>query len=177
MNRNNTIKLVFTGVMIALVFVVTRLTAIPVFGGFFNLGDAAIMIAAIFLGRYCGFAAGGIGSALADISLGYTAYAPFTFIVKGLEGFVIGAIASYSGKKLPGEVQKLLAVVIGAAIMVTGYFLTDFYLIGLLGESFGYAIAVKNLPVNLVQAGATSTVGYILSTMLAKANAGRFVTR
>ncbi len=35
---------------------------------------------------------GGLGSALADILLSYTHYAPITFIVKGIEGYIAGTL-------------------------------------------------------------------------------------
>lgn len=77
------------GLMIALVFVVTRFTSIPTPVGYFNIGDVAIMVTAVLLGKNSGFAAGAIGSAIADISSGYYIFAPVTFIIKGLEGYVI----------------------------------------------------------------------------------------
>ena len=76
------------GLMIALVFLTTYFTRIPTMvlpGGYFNLGDAVIILSAAMLGPAGGLAAGAVGSALADIAAGALLFAPITFIVKGLE--------------------------------------------------------------------------------------------
>lgn len=84
-----------TGVMIALTWVVTRAFIIPIpqTKGFFNVGEAAVYTAAILFGPWVGAVAGGVGSALADVSLGYTNFALFTLIIKGVEGYVVGALS------------------------------------------------------------------------------------
>jgi len=85
-----------TGLMIALTWVVTRAFSLPIpeTKGFFNIGEAAVYTAALLFGPRVGAIAGGIGSALADLSLGYAAFAPFTLVIKGVEGYVVGALAS-----------------------------------------------------------------------------------
>jgi uncharacterized membrane protein len=81
---------------IALVTASTLLIKIPVpvTQGYINLGDAAVIIAALLFGPRTGLIAGGIGLALADWLGGYAHWAPFTLIIKGLEGFLVGLIAT-----------------------------------------------------------------------------------
>ncbi|HIQ13921.1 MAG TPA: hypothetical protein EYH44_06025, partial [Thermoprotei archaeon] len=67
---------------------------IPATRGFFNIGEFGVYIAALTGGPIVGLIAGGFGSALADIFLGYEYYAPITLIVKGLEGLIVGYLAS-----------------------------------------------------------------------------------
>lgn len=52
--------------------------------GFVNLGDCFVLLSGWLLGPWWGGAAGGIGSMLADLLLGYGHYAPGTLIIKGL---------------------------------------------------------------------------------------------
>ncbi len=87
--------------MTALVFVITRTFVIPIpqTKGFFNLGEAGVFMAAILFGPVVGAVAGGVGSALADLSLGYAQYAPFTLVIKGLEGALVGLIARGSSRQ------------------------------------------------------------------------------
>ena len=66
---------------------------IPATGGYINVGDVIIFTSAILFGPMVGALAGGIGSAVADILFGYPAFAPYTFVIKGLEGFVAGYIS------------------------------------------------------------------------------------
>lgn len=63
---------------------------IPATRGYFNIGESAIYLAAILFGRSIGGVSSGLGSMIADITLGYWLYAPATFIVKGLEGYIVG---------------------------------------------------------------------------------------
>ncbi|MDQ7841831.1 MAG: ECF transporter S component [bacterium] len=88
-------EIALSGVMTALVFVVTRTFALPIpqTKGFFNLGEAGVYASALLFGPLVGALSGGVGSALADLSLGYAQYAPFTLVIKGLEGAVVGLVA------------------------------------------------------------------------------------
>lgn len=79
---------------IALVFVATSSISIyiPATRGYFNLGDSMVFLTAILFGPVVGGVAGGIGSMLSDVFLGYTVYAPATLVIKGVEGFLTGML-------------------------------------------------------------------------------------
>jgi len=79
----------------ALVFVATVLIAayIPSTQGYFNLGETMIYTVALSLGPVIGCIAGGLGSMMADLALGYPHYAPATLVIKGAEGYVVGWLA------------------------------------------------------------------------------------
>ncbi|MBO5104667.1 MAG: ECF transporter S component, partial [Ruminococcus sp.] len=80
--------LTLTGVLTALTTVATIVIQIPTpTKGYVNLGDVFVNISAWVLGGMYGAAAGGIGSALADIITGYAFYAPATLIIKALMAF------------------------------------------------------------------------------------------
>ena len=83
----NSLSISTIGIFAALICVLTMVIVIPIPAtqGFINIGDAGVMIAGLLLGPVIGGLAGGIGSALADIFLGYTIYAPATLIIKGLD--------------------------------------------------------------------------------------------
>jgi len=85
----------FLATFTALVFVATSVIVVetPATKGFFNLGETMIYAAALLGGYYVGMIAGGLGSSLADMYLGYPHYAPGTLIIKGLEGFIVGFLA------------------------------------------------------------------------------------
>src|SRR5215831_869843 len=92
---NIVLRIVFLAVSTALVFVVTRLAAVPISafnGQEFDLGDIMIFIFAWTFGPLIGGFAGGVGSFLSDASLP-SPFAPFTLVVKGCEGFLAGYIA------------------------------------------------------------------------------------
>jgi uncharacterized membrane protein len=175
MNKFSTKKLVLTGLMIAVVFLVTYLTKIPGPVGPFNIGDAAIIVTAIIIGRSSGFLAGAIGSALADLAMGYAIFSPITFIVKGLEGYIVGVIANKNQEKGSSEYIKIIAAITGAVVMIAGYFLAEVFVLRLFDASFGYAKAIADLPYNIVQGGVSAAVGYLLSTTLVRAGVNKLI--
>ena len=80
---------VYSSIFIALVFAATLIAvATPVTEGYFNLGESMVYTSSILGGTLIGGISGGIGSAMADLYLGYSHYAPGTLIIKGLEGFL-----------------------------------------------------------------------------------------
>jgi uncharacterized membrane protein len=144
------------GLLIALVTVCTMVISIPVpaTNGYTNLGDAMVFTSAILLGKKGGFIAGGIGSALADLLLGFSFWVPFTLIIKGLEGFIAGYLLETSfGKK-----HTIFALLPAAAWMITGYFIVKLFVIG-------WGPALMNLPVPIIQ----SSIGAVIATLLGTA--------
>lgn len=171
-------KVVLAGLFIALVFLSTYFTRIPgpIPPGYINFGDAVIMVAAILFGKSYGFFAGSIGSALADIvSPGGFIYAPITFIVKGLEGYITGLIASRQVGMDSKSTIRIVSIVVGAVIMVAGYFLGEMYVLRIFDSQFGYTAAAADLPFNLIQGGVSSVIGYMLVVILDKAGVKRIL--
>jgi uncharacterized membrane protein len=178
-NKNSTVNLVLNGMMIALVFVVTFFTKIPTMVGYLNLGDAVIIITAVILGKRSGFVAGAVGSALADIALSFYYFAPVTFFVKGLEGFVIGMVIDMFSKRTDSKRYAviLLASVAGSVVMVSGYFFCELYVMKIFDDTMGLAAALKDLPFNVAQGGLCTVVGYSLSLALDRFKVLRFLSR
>jgi uncharacterized membrane protein len=65
----------------------------------FNIGDVFVILAALWLGPRAGFLVGAIGPTMAD-AVGYPQFMVATFVIKGLEGLVVGYIGG-GFKKLP----------------------------------------------------------------------------
>jgi uncharacterized membrane protein len=147
------------GVMAALVCVATLLITIPIPAteGFFNIGDALVIIASLTFGPIVGGLAGGVGSALADAIGGWFNWVPFTLVIKGAEGVIAGYIAG-SRENRPTQ-RTLLAWVVGGLVMVSGYFLVQVYLYGIGG-------ALVELPFNFVQMLAAGVIGIPVSMAL-----------
>ena len=132
----------------------TMFVAIPVGIGFLNFGEIVIYTAAFLFGGVVAGLAGGVGAAAADVLLGYGLFAPITFVVKGLEGFVVGQLSGTSTR------SKVIAVLLGAPIMIVGYFLAVAYF-----EGVPAAIA-QELPIDILQAAVGFAVAYPLSQAL-----------
>lgn len=129
-------------VLIALTTIMTMIIHIPTIGtnGYINLGDMVVFIAAMMLGRKGGLIVGGLGSSLADILLGYTHYAPITFIVKGLEGYIAGVILDTS----IGQRKPIFATAVGGIWMAFGYYIAEIFM-------YGTKAALVAVPGNLMQ--------------------------
>ncbi len=156
-NHTHVIRLTFTALFAAIIMLATMI-AIPVgTSGYINPGDSMIYAAAWFLGPLAG-ASAAVGSALADLILGYGVYAPATFIIKGLMGLAVGFLIKRFGKKL---IPKILSMSIGGIIMAGGYFAFEYFI--MIGKG-----AIANVPWNLVQAAAGVVIGTLVIIALSK---------
>ena len=148
------IQLSLMAVMSALVAVGTLVIRIPnPMGGYFNLGDVMIFVAALTFNPLIGGVAGGLGSAIADI-IGFPLFALPTLVIKGLEGLVASTITN---KK--NVYRDVLAVVVAGTEMVIGYFLVELYLWGLGG-------ALGEVPANIAQIFVGGLVGVPIAILL-----------
>lgn len=93
MNKN-VLKLTYGGVMAALTFISTSFMAFPIAvnNGYIHLGDGFVLSCGVVLGKKYGALAAGIGSALADIYLGYASWALPTFVIKALMAYLVGYV-------------------------------------------------------------------------------------
>ncbi len=95
----------------------------PATGGYFNLGEAMIYLAALTAGPVVAGIAGGIGSSLADLSTGYGIFAPATLVIKLTEGYVAG----YLARRLRGVRNRVVAALTGALYTVLLLIFSVFY--------------------------------------------------
>jgi len=159
MSSLSTREIAASGIMAALVCVTTMFIQVPIPAtkGYFNIGDAMIMIAALTFGPVIGALAGGIGSSLADLLSPYYYWAPFTLIIKGTEGFLAGWILTRGGEESVSKV--VMAWAVGGLEMVIGYFITQVFM-------YGLGAALFEAPFNLVQMAVGGIVGIPLSLAL-----------
>lgn len=143
MKKNETQELVLAALGIALVYITTMFIKLPnSIGGYLNLGDGFILLFAGFLHPFTAFLVGGIGSALADLTGGYGTYAIATLLIKGIEGGLIALLIRQSAR------LRFPSYLIGALIMIAGYYVTD----SLLNAS--WIVGLGGIPGNIVQATA-----------------------
>lgn len=153
-------ELALTAVMTAATAAVTMVVSIPFppTRGYFNLGDAIVMLAGLLFGARLGGIAGGVGSAISDILLGYAYFSPLTLFIKGTEGFLTGLIGN--NKKFQ---FKVAGVAVGAVAMLMGYFSVEMPLYGM-----GAALA-ELLTINSLQVFSGAVVSLTLSQAILKA--------
>ncbi|UZQ83885.1 ECF transporter S component [Thermoanaerobacter sp. RKWS2] len=159
MEQNNVKKIVYGAFMMALVTIGTMVIQIPTPAtkGYINVGDSFIFLSSALFGPAMGFVTGGIGSALADLLSGYAYWSPWTFIIKGIEGLIVGLMY----KKYTKEYLKVVSFIIGALWMVLGYYIAG-------GIMYGFKASLVDVPSNLVQGFASIIIGYILIRLISR---------
>jgi uncharacterized membrane protein len=137
-NREASRKIALGAVAAAAVTVATMIhMPVPGFRVYFNLGEGVIYVIALTLGARYGAVSASLGAALADLLLGYPLWAPLTFCIKGVEGFVVGRLAPKG---------TALALAAGATVMIAGY-------TSAAGLLYGWKAAPVELVTDLVQTG------------------------
>lgn len=149
MNSKKIKRLTLGGMLAALTAVFTAYVSLPIAGGYFHPGDAMIALSGVVLGPFAAIPAA-IGSCLADLLAGYTIYAPFTFVIKGLMGLIAGWGCA-SGKI---NLKSVGALVLGGLVVVGGYFATDSIL-------YSAETALASIPWNALQGAIYIAFGLI----------------
>ena len=140
-------SIAITAICLVLVFVFTALVNIRLpfapNGGLIHLGNLPLFVAAI---------AGGIGMALFDLMSGWTLWAPFTLVIVGCMGLVVGAIT----EKHQTFPFYLLALVAACAIKIVGYYFAEAIIYGNL------IVPITSIPGNLIQVGVAAVITLVI---------------
>lgn len=113
--------LCLTALFTAIVFVMTFVPKIPIPLGYAHLGDAAVLLAVVLLGRKQGAIAGAVGSALADLIGGFAIWIVPTLVIKYIMAWIFGIISQNHHNKFVINSGNLTAVFLGLVWMVAAY--------------------------------------------------------
>ena len=148
-SRTKSFNLILTSMLIALVFVSTLLLNIrlPIAanGGLVHLGTAMLFIASILFGPKKAALAGAIGMGLFDLFSGWTLWAPFTIVARGLQGYIVGKIAWSNGRNGSSLPFNLLAMIISIPVMLSVYYLSEGIIWG------NWITPLASIPGNIIQ--------------------------
>ncbi len=162
MKKQSILKMCVAALFAAVICVSIVALPIPLPGnGYFNLGDSFIIVAALCLGPVWGGVAAAVGAGLSDLILGYTFYAPATFIIKWLIALAVYFIASKPLAKKFNIGWLLLATVVGELIGVVGYFLFEIPL-------YGIGVATVDIIGNATQGVCSVVAGTLFYSLLYK---------
>jgi uncharacterized membrane protein len=147
--------MVITALMIALTYVATWLINIRLpfmgSGGLIHLGNVPLFIAAILFGKKTGALAGGIGMGLFDLLSGWTAWAPFTFVIVGLMGYEVGWFAERRPIKNTA-LNDAVSMVLALIIKIVGYYFAEVILYG------NWIAPIGSVPGNICQVGVAAVI-------------------
>ena len=168
-DKTNTI--VMTAMMMCLVLVTTYTFKIPTpFQGYVHLGDAMIFLSVLIVGKKYGAVAAAFGSALADLLGGYVAFAPWTFVIKGLMAVVMGLFIDAMVKRKKNRIKIAGVPIVAGLVMVLGYGVADAVLAGNL------MTGILSMPANCGQFAAGVIIASILAAALYKTPAKKYFT-
>ena len=143
----------------AIIFVCTYTFKVPIAitGGYTHLGDCAIFVGVMILGRKDGTVAAAVGAALSDLLGGFLIWVIPTFVIKGVMAFVMGTVVE---KVLPEKKGNwLLGAILGGILQIIGYQLVKIVLIS-------PAAALATIPTITAQTVAGIVIGAVVITVL-----------
>lgn len=158
--RNKKIKILcVSGVLGALVFVLTAYLHIPTSNGYIHVGDAIIYLAACILPWQYAALVGACGACLADCLTGYPMWAPASFVIKAVSVLLF---TSKNKKIICG--RNLFALPLAALACTLGYYLYEALIYGSLVSP------LVGIPASLAQSLASSVLFVAIGLVSDKLN-------
>jgi uncharacterized membrane protein len=161
--NKNALKVAVVAVLTAVVVVFTLVVRIPTAKGYLNLCDVAIVFIAFTFGPWSAFIAAALGTALADLISGYAQWAPISFVVHGLEGFLVALIVKQRADVLVSWPRKICAGLVCVATVSLGYFALSVLFISTV------SVAAAEIPGNIIQSGVGFVLGMAVSVAVKRA--------
>lgn len=167
-SKFNTKDLVISSLLISLVFIATKFInirlPISINGGLIHLGNTMLFISAIVFGKRKGAIAGAFGMGLFDIVSGWILWAPFTFLIRGIMGYIIGYISWGNNRNGNSNLYNVIAVLLSGIWMIIGYYLTEVILYG------NWISPITSIPGNIVQIAIGIIIGLPIAKVLKRYN-------
>ena len=134
-----------------------------------------IFLSVLILGWKYGAIAAGVGSALADIFVGFAVWAPWTLCIKGGMAIIMGVFIAKSmhshGKTIFGiPVYQQIGMVLAGVFMVIGYYIAEGLIYG------NFITAALGIPWNIGQFVVGLVIASLIASVLYKSPANKFFT-
>lgn len=173
--QTHTTKIVLTALMMGLIMVAILFIRIPIpfTQGYVHPGDAMIFLAVLVLGWKYGAVAAAFGGMLGDIVGGAAAWAPWTFVIKGIMAVIVGLLIELAFRKPDAGRKRVFAamiagMVIAGAFMALGYYIAEGLMYG------NWIVAALGIPWNIGQFVFGMILAVILGEALCKTPARNF---
>lgn len=129
-------------------------------GGLIHLGNVPLFLGAILFGKKTGAICGAVGMGLFDLVSGWTAWAPFTFVIVGAMGYAVGWIMENKQKHILG--YYCFAMGVALILKIGGYYIAE----GILYHN--WIAPMASIPGNVMQVMAAAVVVLPLAAALKK---------
>ncbi|MDF2504279.1 ECF transporter S component [Clostridium sp.] len=179
----STVDMVQIAFMAAIVYVATAMINVPVgigYKGVVHLGDSMVFLAAVLLGKKKAAIAAAIGMSLFDLLSPYSMWAPYTFFIKGIMGYIAAVIAyrgSYKGENIINNIFAFIVagVWMNAGYYISGVFVQHFYTNVPLNQAI--MIQATHVPGDIAQVIVGILIAVPISEMLRRSNIKRIINR
>jgi uncharacterized membrane protein len=162
-NKLTLIQVIYASMFSAIIFVFTyigvQVPAFGAFGGLTHMGTLVMFIISIKYGKYYGALSGAVGMTLFDLLSPWTAWAPGTFVVRIIAGYVFGLVAESKEGQGMSMTKNWLSLGLGGLVIVIGYFIFEALFLG-----SGLA-ALRSIPGNILQLVIASAGIFIYKSM------------
>ena len=162
-NKLSLIQVIYASMFSAIIFVFTyigvQVPAFGAFGGLTHMGTLVMFIISIKYGKYYGALSGAIGMTLFDLLSPWAAWAPGTFVVRIIAGYVFGLVAESKEGQGMSMTKNWLSLGLGGLVIVVGYFIFEALFLG-----SGLA-ALRSIPGNILQLVIASAGIFIYKSM------------
>ena len=156
MKENKVQFIAVTAMAVALTYVFTAFVnvrlPIAANGGLIHLEMSLYLLWQFYSVRKQELSLGGVGMGLFDLLSGWTAWAPFTFIIVGIMGYVVGAMT----EKHDQYGWKVAAIFAAFVIKIVGYYIAEIILYG------NFIAPISSVPGNVVQIAVAAVVVLIV---------------
>ena len=163
MKQTQVNNLVLTAMFSAVIFVFTyigiQVPTFGAFGGLTHLGTLVMFLISIKYGKYYGMASAAIGMTMFDVLSPWIAWAPGTFVIRLLAGYVFGLLAESSRGQGTSMKHNIISLMGGGVIIVVGYFLFEALIFN------NVATAALSIPGNILQIVIASFGLFIIKSM------------
>ena len=148
-----------SGILTALVFVVTAYLHIPTINGYIHIGDGVIYLAACILPWQYAIAVGAGGAFLADCLSGFAVWAPGSVVIKSATALLF----SNKGNRIM-SLRNWLALLPAAVVCAGGYYLYEAFLYG------NFISPIAGIPASLTQSVASAALFIAIGLAIDKMN-------
>jgi uncharacterized membrane protein len=166
-------SIIMSALLSAIVFIATYAVQIPLpgiaTGGLIHLGNVALFTIAIIFGKRYGAISGAFGMALFDLLSPWVIWAPGTFVIRGIMGYMAGWIASDGKVNHISPLRMLMAMILPSIWMIIGYFGYNLLLYG------DYPAAVASLPGDITQVVAGIMIAFPVIGIIQKTGTNKML--
>jgi uncharacterized membrane protein len=165
-NTSSKVKdIVQIGLLSALTFVAAMAIHIPYGnGGVLHLGDSMIFLTAVLFGRKYAAISAALGMTMFDILSGYSAWAPYTLVIKAVMGFMAGSIAYSGNAEGKSIIKNITAMLLAGIWMIIGYYIAEGIITG------NWIAPIVGASGNTVQLGASAVIALVITAAIKRTN-------